>query len=57
MAEANGEMGGCVISRRVVRVFVSSPGDVADERAQLAAVVQELNTTPRSSGAGSADHG
>ena len=34
-----------VINRRVVRVFVSPPGDVAEERAQLAAVVQELNTT------------
>lgn len=32
---------------RRIRVFVSSPGDVADERAQCGAAVQELNATLR----------
>jgi hypothetical protein len=30
---------------KTIRIFASSPGDVADERAQLAEVVQELNST------------
>jgi len=32
---------------RTIRVFASSPGDVADERRQLGVVVQELNATIR----------
>ena len=32
---------------RTIRVFASSPGDVAEERQQLAVVVQELNATLR----------
>jgi hypothetical protein len=32
-------------SRRTIRLFVSSPGDVTGEREQVEVVVQELNTT------------
>jgi len=35
-----------VVTRRI-RVFVSSPGDVQDERRQCGEVIQELNTTLR----------
>lgn len=34
-------------SSHTIRIFASSPGDVTDERDQLGAVVQELNTTLR----------
>ncbi|MGB6162583.1 MAG: hypothetical protein WCF33_12785 [Pseudonocardiaceae bacterium] len=34
------------VARRI-RIFVSSPDDVDDERSQCGAVVQELNTTLR----------
>jgi hypothetical protein len=38
--------GGGTVTRRL-RVFISSPGDVEDERRQCGEVVQELNTTLR----------
>ena len=34
-------------SSRTIRIFASSPGDLADEREQLGAIVQELNSTVR----------